>query len=565
MFGDYGTNFRAPRVDVHQFSMIPRAEIPRSAFRMQTQHKTTIDASYLYPVFLQEVLPGDTFNVSMTAFCRLSTPLFPILDNMDLESFFFFVPCRLLWIHWYKFMGEQDNPTDSTSFSIPQCVSPANGFAQLSLFDYFGLPTAGQIPLGNTISVSALPFRAYNLIWNQWFRDENLLTSQGVGSTSGFGYASMDDGPDPYTNYKLMQVCKRHDYFTSCLPWTQKGGTPISVPLAGSAPVFTGVVTGAPTGAQSPMTFKYVTAGGTPTALKVWGSGSTGGQLMEGTGALVAGADYVYPNNLYANLSLATGATINALRLSFQTQKLLERDARGGTRYTEIIRSHFGVVSPDMRLMRPEYLGGGKSAITIAPVPQTTATGLTGGTSPMGTLAAVGTAVMRPHGFRYSATEHGYIVGLVTARRDPVYQQGVRRLWSRLTRYDFFWPVFSMLGEQAVNNIEIYAIGNVAQDTTVFGYQERWAEYRYMPSMTSGYFRSTNATPLDAWHLAQNFSSLPLLNNVFVVDETTTVLNRVLAAGAASQSQQLLCDFFFDQRVARPMPLYSVPGMIDRF
>lgn len=566
--GSYGVNFHAPRVDVHQFSMIPRAEIPRSGIRMPFQHKFTMNASDLIPCYLEEVLPGDTFNVNMTAFVRLATPLYPIMDNLELETFFFFVPNRLVWVHWQNFCGEQNNPSDSISYSIPQIVSPVGGFPQFSLYDYFGLPCTGQTAGGNTISVSALPLRAYNLIINEWFRDQNLVNSLPTGSggamPAGAKFMCLsDDGPDLSTNYVLFTSAKRHDYFTSCLPWTQKGGV-VTTPLLGQATVKTSA-TELFSASNTPAYWRVNTTNGSVGNGLLMGVGTapTSSILNSSTAGTSGGGNSIYPTNLYADLSTATATTINALRLAFQTQRLLERDARGGTRYTEIIRSHFGVRSPDARLMRPELLAIGKQPINVAPVPQTTATGLTGGSSPLGTLAAVGTAVHR-HGFRYSATEHGYIIGLCCARRDQVYQQGIRKLWSRSTRYDFYWPVFAELGEQAVLNKEIYSDGS-ANDALTFGYQERWAEYRWHPSTTAGYFKSTNATPLDAWHLAQKFAALPTLASTFIADESKTVLQRVLAAGASSNNQQLLCDFFFDQRVARPMPMYSVPGRIDHF
>jgi len=559
--GNYGENFRAPKVNVHEFAMIPRAEIPRSSFRMQNDHKTTISASQLIPIYLQEVLPGDSFNVNMTAFVRMATPIFPLMDNMDVESWFFFVPNRLVWINWQRFMGQQDNPADSISFTIPQVVSAAGGFVVNTIYDYFGLPTVGQVGGGNTISVSALPLRAYQLIYNEWFRDENLDNSATYGSGPGLGIAAMDNGPDAVGTYTLRAPRKRHDYFTSCLPWTQKGGA-ISTPLIGNAIVKTQSTDGY-TGTQNALRMQLASGGGNPTGSVLTGIGATP-TFAAGTAALTGGPNNLYPSNLYADLSTATQFTINALRLAFQTQKLLERDARGGTRYTEIIRSHFGVVSPDMRLQRPEYLGGGKTPVNISPVPQTTGTGITGGTTPLGTLAAVGTGTAVGHGFRQSFTEHGHIIGLVTVRQNMGYQQGIRKLWKRSTRYDFYFPVFAALGEQSVFNYEIYADGS-ANDTNTFGYQERWAEYRYHPSYTSGFFRSTSATPIDAWHLVEKFTALPTLASAFIADSTQVQVQRAVAAGAAAQNQQFLCDFFFDQKVARPMPMYSVPGLIDHF
>jgi hypothetical protein len=564
----YGTGFRAPKIDIHKFTMIPRADIPRSAFTMQHQHKTTISCTELIPVYLQEVLPGDSFNVSMSAFCRLATPLFPILDNLDLESFFFFVPNRLVWVHWQNFQGEQNNPADPITYVIPQIVSPVGGFAPLSIYDYFGLPTSTQTAAGNTISVSALPLRAYNLIYQEWFRDENLVNARATGTAGGLAagakwWCQSDDGPDPVANYATLFAAKRHDYFTACLPWTQKGATAVTLPLGTSATVRTNA-TDLVSGAQTPVHHLFSAAGTAPTVgnpIGITAGGGVTGQSSAVAGFVSAGS--IYPSNLYADLSTATAATINSIRLAFQTQRLLERDARGGTRYTEILRSHWGVTSPDQRLQRPEYLGGGKTPIIMTPVPQTTATGLTGGTSPIGTLSAAGMATAH-HGFRQAFTEHGHIIGLVCVRNDKIYQQGIRRLWSRSTRYDFYMPVFAMLGEQAVLNKEIFSDGS-ANDALTFGYQERWAEYRYHPSYTTAYFNSTNATPLDAWHLAQKFTSLPALNATFINDDLTTTIQRNLAAGASSNHQQLLCDFFFHEKVARAMPMYSVPGMVDHF
>lgn len=540
-------------VDVHQFSMIPRADIPRSRFRMQHTHKTTFSASYLIPVFLQEILPGDSFNVHMTAFTRLATAIYPTMDNMYLESFFFFVPNRLVWSNWVKFQGEQDSPGDSISFSIPQVVSAAGGFARLSVFDYLGLPCTPNLG-ANTLSVSSLPLRAMNLIYKSWFRDENLVNTPVIRT---------GDSGDLVADFPLFIRGKRHDYFTSCLPWTQKGGVAVSLPLTGQAAVKT-QSSRTVTGAQVAMQTALSTTGAL-TADARWVGHSGTGDFVEhsAVGTFVASTG-LYPGNLYADLSTATATTINALRLAFQTQRLLERDARGGTRYTEIVRSHFGVISPDARLQRPEYLGGGSTPILINPVAQQSQTGLTGGTTPMGTLSGIGAGIASGHGFSRSFTEHGHVLGFVNVRADLSYQQGVRKLWSRLTRYDFYMPVFAMLGEQSVLNREIFCDGS-ANDALTFGFNERWAEYRYFPSMITGYFNSTNATPLDAWHLSQKFASLPTLNQTFIEDDTKSVVQRAVAAGAAAANQQFLCDMFFDMQAARPMPMYSVPGLVDHF
>ena len=542
--------FRNKSASSHAFAMVPRADIPRSSFKMEKTHKTTFDAGYLVPIYCEEILPGDTFNTKLTAFCRLSTPIFPVMDNLYLETFFFFVPNRLVWANWREFMGQQTNPSSSISFTVPQIVSPAGGYAVGGIYDHFGLPTAGQVGAGNTVSHSALPLRAYNLIYKEWFRDENLQNSPAV---------STGDGPDPNTNYSLRRRGKRHDYFTSCLPWTQKGGTPVSLPLGISAPVLTSA-TNTVTGAQASLKWLQG-SGAAPTANKFPYIDNTGS--TQSAGSIAGQADTsLYPSNLYADLSAATAATINQIRQAFQIQKLLERDARGGTRYTEIVRSHFGVISPDARLQRPEYLGGGKTPIHINPIAQTSATGVSGGSTPVGTLSAMGTALARGHGFTQSFTEHGYVIGLANVTADLTYQQGLRRHWSRSTRYDFYFPVFAALGEQAVLNKEIYCDGS-ANDNNVFGYQERWAEYRYNPSTISGLFKSTSAGTIDPWHLAQRFTALPTLNDMFIQD--TPPLERILAVGASANGQQILMDAFFETRAARPMPMYSVPGLIDHF
>lgn len=529
--------FRNKSVNVHQFSMVPRADIPRSAFDIEFMHKTTFDAGYLIPFYVDEVLPGDTFKFSATMFARMATPIYPIMDNAYLDSFFFFIPYRLVWNNWVKMMGQQDNPGDSISYTVPDMVSPASGYAIGSLQDYMGLPTVGQVQALALIRHSALPLRAYNLVWNEWFRDENLQSSVVVDK---------GDASSLYSNYVLLRRGKRRDYFTSALPSPQKG-TAVSLPLGTSAPVISSG------NGQFTLTNANVTA-----SLASAGGGTTQIGLTAAAGGAPTVLAWSDPK-LVADLSSATAATINAIRQAFQIQRLLERDMRGGTRYTEIVTSHFGVRSPDSRLQRPEYLGGGSTPLNVNPIAQTNATGASGTTTPLGQLGAMATFLAKGHGFTQSFVEHGIVLGLVSVRADLTYQQGMRRMWSRSTKYDFYWPVFAHLGEQAILNKEIYARGN-ADDDLVFGYQERWAEYRYNPSMITGLFRSTASGTLDAWHLAQKFTSLPTLNSTFIQD--TPPFDRV---SAVPSQPKFIFDCYCRNRVARPLPMYSVPGMVDHF
>lgn len=518
----------------HTFSMIPKAQIPRSQFNRSHGLKTTFDAGYLVPIYCDEALPGDTFNLKLTSFARLATPAVPIMDNLYLDTFFFAIPIRLIWDNWQKMNGEQTDPGDSIVFSTPLTGGAlGTGFTEGSLGDYLGIPT--KIP----VAVCAFWHRAYNLVWNQWFRDENLQDSAVVDK---------DDGPDTDADYFLRKRGKRHDYFTSCLPWPEKDNKAVTIPLGTTAPVVSDetqpsfAILGAP--ANSYNLGIHTAASSTLYASGIPNTGDQAGMFGNNSG-------------LEVDLSTATAATINSLRQAFQIQRLYERDARGGTRYTEIIRSHFGVISPDARLQRPEYLGGGSSPINIHPIAQTSETN----TTPQGNLAAIGVHSQHGQGFVKSFTEHCVLLGLASVRADLNYQQGLNRMFSRRTRWDFYWPALAHLGEQAVLNKEIYLdVAGAGTNDLAFGYQERWAEYKYKPSIVTGKFRSNCTTPLDFWHLSQDFGALPVLDATFI--EENPPLNRILAV---SGEPQILMDCFFDLKCARPMPTFSVPGLIDHF
>lgn len=520
----------------HDFSRVPKAEIPRSSFPLEYDRKQTFDADYLVPFYVDEALPGDTFNLNATIAARILSPLHtPIMDNLHLDTFYFAVPNRLVWENWAKFCGEQTDPDDSTDYLTPQIVAPAaTGWPNSTLSDYFGLPPA---VVGS--SVCSFWHRAYNLIWNTWFRDENLQDSVVV---------DIDDGPDTNADYVLLKRGKRHDYFTSALPWPQKGPG-VEIPLTGSAPV-TGLGKFTQVYDAGPRNY-YETGGTAQVAYADYGQFATHEYAVE--------EDPLNPGfpNVYADMSAVSAATINSLRQAFAIQKIYERDARGGTRLTEIIKAHFGVTSPDARLQRPEFLGGKTTPINIHQVEQTGESG----TTPQGNLAAYGTVVAGRDGFTKSFVEHSIIIGLVMVRADLTYQQGIPRMFSRRSRFDFYWPALATIGEQAVLNQEIYAVAEPnVQNQAVFGYQERWAEYRYKASEIAGRLRSTFATPLDTWHVAQEFGALPVLGDTFIKE--TVPMDRIIAV---TDEPDFIMDAYVRGVRVRPMPVYSVPGNVDRF
>lgn len=569
----------------NRFSQVPNSPIQRSVFDRSHDYKTTMDAGYLIPFFVDEVLPGDTFKLRVNAFVRMNTLIAPFMDNVFMDTFFFFVPSRLVWDNWQRFCGEQKNPGDSTDFLIPSLSGP-NIFTNGSIFDYMGLPTGVSLDPANT-PINALPFRAYNLIYNEWFRDENLIDS--IPVITG-------DGPDPISNYKLRKRAKRHDYFTSALPWPQKGPS-VNVGLTGNAPVVgfgndqhwnfssnsiysgTAAMLGHPVDSQENLGLQVFTnrqrfSSGTIIPILKQNNSSRWTNLVEqdqSTGTdvypirAIRGDGFYFPNGSlqntsgltpYADLSGVTAVTINDLRQAFQIQKFYEKWARGGSRYTETLRVMFNVISPDARLQRPEYLGGTHSRVNVVPTAQTSSTDAV---SPQSNLSAFGVLGDSAHGFNKSFVEHGYVIGLVCLRADITYQQGLNRMWSRRQLFDFYWPTLAHLGEQVVYNKEIYAQGT-ADDNGVFGYQERYAEYRYKPSMITGKLRSTDAQTLDVWHLAQKFDTLPKLNQDFI--EENPPIARVIAV---QNEPQFFADFWFDLKTSRPMPVYSVPGLVDHF
>lgn len=525
-------------------AQIEAARVPRARFINEWSRIMPLDAGIIYPFLVEDVLPGDHLSYNVIAHLRMSTPLFPLYSNLRVDTHFFFTPTRLLWTSWIVMMGEQTNPsTDIFATVAPYVLLDTTNSTVGSIWDYFGLPTVGQLTVGQTIKILAFPARAYNLIYNNYYRDQNLINS--VPQETGSG--AEDAG-----NYALRRRAKSHDLFTSCLPQPQKFTAP-NVPVAGQAPVIG--IGWDPTKTQTSGTLTVRETDDSPSGSTVysnWFKTSIADNIN--VNSTVGG----YPQ-VFADLSQATGVAINTFREAFLIQQLLERDQRGGTRYPEIIRSHFGVISPDFRLQRPEYIGGGSSPLVVTPIAQTVP--VAGGT-PLGALGGAATASGQ-HRASYAATEHGWILGLISIKAELAYQQGIPKMFQRFTRYDYYWPSLAQLGEQPILRQEIYATGTDSEDATVFGYQEAWHHYRTRTSEVCGIMRSTAASTIDQWHLAQKFTSAPTLNQTFIED--TPPLSRVLAAGTAANGQQFLADILIQRQAVRPLPAYGTPALLGRF
>lgn len=547
------------------YSQVPHAEIRRARFKRDFNLLTTINEGDLVPIYCDEVLPADTFKINMNSLVRMATPLYPVMDNAYMDFYFFFVPARLLWEHFVNLMGQNDKTfwAETTEYTTPVTTAPDNGWRVGTIADYFGIPTGVS-----NLKVNSMPFRAYVKIWNEWFRDENLQQpaqmTMGDETTNGsnIGAIGDDTGPATETSYITeaqkgaapLKVCKYKDYFTSCLPSPLKAAEPVSIPMTGNAPV-----RAYRDSERTQRNTNYAATSFTSTAI----SGTVAGRIygiydsnQEDGIYLNTGTGDSWENTyLGTDLTKVTAATINELRNAIAVQHIFERDARTGTRYKEILNGAWGVTSPDARLDRSEYIGGYRMPININQVIQTSSTDTT---SPQGNTAAYSMTTLSREMCTYSATEHGYVIGLAAVRVDHSYQQGLSRMWTRSTRFSYYDPMLANLGEQAVLNQEIYAQGK-AEDAEVFGYQEAWADYRYRTNMVTSEMRSSYAQTLDAWHYADKYNELPKLSSSWIKEGTENI-DRTIAV-QSSNNHQFICNFYFDQTWTRPMPIYSVPGL----
>lgn len=545
------------------FSQLPDVNISRSTFDRNMSHKTTFNAGRLVPFYIDEVLPGDTHSVTTSKLVRLQTMLTPIMDNIYLDTYYFFVPNRIVWEHWRELMGEnrQSAWLSDIEYEVPIVTPPSGGWIKGTIADYLGVPTG----IESSDGVSCLPFRAYAKIVDDWFRDQNLQDPvliplddvNVVGVNSDNYITDLVKGGMPFV------AAKYHDYFTSCLPAPQKGPDVTISTVGGLIPVVpNAVLHDSSFYPKVNTTFSDLSSNSTILtggAEHFLGIGRDDGRMVQGessTAGLSTDSTVAF-NNLYADISTLTVATVNQLRMAFQVQKLYEKDARGGTRYIEVLKSHFGVISPDARQQRSEYLGGNRIPINVNQIIQTSESAET----PQGTLTGQSYTLDNNRDFTKSFTEHGFVIGVCVARYDHTYQQGLERFWFRRDRLDFYWPVLANIGEQAVFNREIFLSGDSSVDGEVFGYQEAWADYRYKTNRVSGEMRSSSPTPLDSWHLADEYSTTPALSSSWI-QETAVNLDRVLAI-TSDVSDQFFCDIYVRNRCTRPMPMYSIPGLID--
>lgn len=518
------------------FGNIPTKEIRRSKFKRPCSHKTTANTGRIIPIYRDEMLPGDTCKMKMSTLMRMTTPIDPVMDNMWADIYFFFVPRRLVWEHWKEFMGENNTDawTQKTEYTIPQTEAPDEGWAKGTIANYIG----ARMNTSN-ISIDSCYIRSYVKVYNDWFRNENV--SEPAAMSMGDSTTSGSNGDSYVTDLEKGGMCakavKYADYFTRALPEPQKGD-PVYLPLGQNAPV----ILDNENGTYNGDTARFSQQSANNASLYAWDEETqTSTLITDDTGY-----------NLMADLRGTLGGTIGELREAYAIQKLLETNARSGSRYIELIRAHFGITSPDARQQRSEYLGGKRIPVNMTEIVQQSESG----TTPMGDTAGKSLTIDTDDMFTYSSTEHGIILGLMVLRTEHTYQQGIDRILSRKNRYDFYWPALSNISEQPIYEKEIFAQGT-ADDDDVFGYQEPWAEYRYANNRITGELNSDYTTPLDSWHYGDDYSQAPTLSDEWI-KETDVNVARTLAV---ENQDQFICDFYFDQTWVRPMPVYSVPGL----